>query len=53
MYLNVRISPAPLDLCYVSGFDLKNDTSACPPERRVLNEFFVLGEYKVCAVSTT
>ena len=35
-----RYSPAPLDLCFVSGFDLKDDTALCPLERNALKEFF-------------
>ena len=38
--MNVRVAPAPLDLCYVQGFDLRNDIRLCPPERNVLNEFY-------------
>ena len=37
---HVRVAPAPLDLCYVPGFDLRNDPTTCPPERYVLNEFY-------------
>lgn len=33
-------SPAPLDLCFVSGFDLKDDVALCPTERGALKEFF-------------
>ena len=32
--------PAPLNLCYLDGFDLKNDNTVCPPERIVLNDFY-------------
>jgi hypothetical protein len=35
-----RDSPAPLDLCFVSGFDLKDDTALCPTERTALKEFY-------------
>lgn len=32
--------PAPLKLCFVSGFDLVNNTRFCPPERNALKEFY-------------
>ena len=32
--------PAPLNLCYLDGFDLKNDNTVCPPERIILNDFY-------------
>ena len=38
--LHVSVAPAPLDLCYVSGFDLRNDNTVCPLERNVLNEIY-------------
>ena len=42
MRLNIRVAPAPLDLCYYpTGFDLRSDTKLCPPERNVLHGFYV------------
>ena len=35
-----RSSPAPLSLCSISSFDLRNDTSLCPTERKALKEFY-------------
>ena len=35
-----RNGPAPLDLCFVSGFDLKEDAALCPLDRNALKEFF-------------
>ena len=40
MSLRVSVAPAPLDLCYVPGFDLRRDITVCPSERNVLNEFY-------------
>ena len=40
MSFRVSVAPAPLDLCYVPGFDLRNDTTVCPSERNALNEFY-------------
>merc|ERR1711966_158603 len=34
------VAPAPLDLCYVPGFDLRRDITVCPSERNVLNKFY-------------
>ena len=39
--LRCRVIPAPLDLCYVSHFDLRRDLTVCPPERNVLSNFYV------------
>ena len=36
-----RITPAPLDLCFVEGFDGINDTSLCPAERNALRAFYL------------
>ena len=46
MYFNVRVAPAPLDLCYVRGFDLWSDTTVCPPERNILNDFYLSAKGK-------
>ena len=35
-----RDGPAPLDLCFVSEFDLKDDAALCPTERNALKEFY-------------
>ena len=40
MPFHVSVAPAPLNLCYVSGVDLQNDTTICPPERNVLSEVY-------------
>ena len=40
IFCDNRDGPAPLDLCFVSGFDLKDDTALCPLERNALKEFF-------------
>ena len=40
IFCDNRNIPAPLDLCFVSGFDLKDDTALCPLERNALKEFF-------------
>jgi len=34
------LNPAPLNLCFLHGFDLMNDTKLCPPERNALKDFF-------------
>mmetsp|Transcript_27652 Transcript_27652/g.59054 ORF Transcript_27652/g.59054 Transcript_27652/m.59054 type:complete len:303 (+) Transcript_27652:2466-3374(+) len=34
--------PAPLSLCFVSGFDLKDDAKLCPIERNALKELHIL-----------
>ena len=34
----------PLNLCYIKGFDLLNQTGACPPERNALNEIYILAK---------
>ncbi|KAL7456163.1 hypothetical protein ACHAWC_007673 [Mediolabrus comicus] len=33
-------SPAPLSLCSLAGFDLKDDSRLCPVERRALKDFY-------------
>lgn len=35
-----RWTPAPLSLCFVSQFDLKDNTSMCPTERNALKVFY-------------
>ena len=35
-----RSAPAPLSLCSIPGFDLKNKDMMCPPERNALKEFY-------------
>ncbi len=35
-----RLPPAPLDLCFFSNFDLKDNISFCPIERNALKEFY-------------
>ena len=35
-----RNYPAPLKLCFESGFDLRDDTTFCPRERNALKEFY-------------
>ena len=40
LHSNFRAAPLPLDLCYVPGFDLINNTRLCPPERNALKEFY-------------
>ena len=35
-----RAYPAPLKLCFISAFDLVNDTHMCPTERNALKEFY-------------
>ena len=37
----VRSGTAPLDLCYIDGFDLKSRSEFCSPERNALKDFFV------------
>ena len=35
-----RSTPAPLSLCSIPGFDLRNKDMMCPPERNALKEFY-------------
>ena len=35
-----RSAPAPLSLCSIPGFDLRNKDMMCPPERNALKEFY-------------
>jgi len=37
---NKIADPAPLGLCYVSGFDLQHDATVCPPDRNALSDFY-------------
>ena len=39
-FLLLRSSPAPLSLCSLAGFDLKDDSRLCPVERRALKDFY-------------
>ena len=39
-----RSSPAPLSLCSMSSFDLRDDTNLCPTEQNALKEFYHLAK---------
>ena len=39
-FLLLRSSPAPLSLCSLESFDLKDDSRLCPVERRALKDFY-------------
>ena len=41
---NSRLSPAPLSLCSMARFDMKDDITLCPQERQSLKEFFELAK---------
>jgi hypothetical protein len=47
-----RTYPAPLMLCFITGFDLRKNTQYCPAERNILKEFYDSAKGSEWTVST-